>query len=100
MTKDLIAGEADKGEEAMEGIVIKAKHKTGFLYCPRCGLRKPRNEIFGYYGGCCPFCGTRMVVEGPLPYSSTKLIYARQLSNYVFKKGIRNEDSSRIERWY
>ena len=78
--KDLIAGEADKGIEAMEGIVIKAKGKTGFLYCPRCGLRKPKNEIFGYYGGYCPSCGTRMVDEGPLPFTSKKVKYTRQLS--------------------
>ena len=68
--KDLIAGEADKGTGAMEGIAIKAKGKTGFLFCPRCGLRRPKYEILGYYSGYCPSCGTRMIEEGSLPYIS------------------------------
>ena len=87
-TKGLIVGEADKGEEAMEGIVINTKRKTGFLFCPRCGLRKPKNEIFGYYGGCCPSCGTRMVVEGPLPYSSKNPNNTKQIKYYPFMNRI------------
>ena len=41
---------------------------TRFLYCPRCGLRKPASEIFGYYAGKCPSCGCKMIPEGSLPY--------------------------------
>ncbi len=94
--KDLIAGGTDKGEEVMEGIENKTQYKTGFLYCPRCGLRKPKNEIFGYYGGYCPSCGTRMIDEGPLPFTSKKVKYTIQLSYYLIKKGMRNENCSRF----
>ena len=97
MAKDLIAGEADKEIEAMEGIVTKNKIKTGFLFCPRCGLRRPKDEIFGYYGGYCPYCGARMVEEGSLPYSSKKPIHTRQVSYYLLKKGMRNENCNRIK---
>lgn len=45
---------------------------TGFLYCPRCGLRIPRSKVSGDYFGCCPACGSKMVEEGPIPYSSKK----------------------------
>jgi hypothetical protein len=92
--KDLIAGEADNGIEAMDGIEIKTKGKTGFLYCPRCGLRKPKNEIFGYYSGYCPSCGARMVYEGLLPFTSKKVKYTRQQSYYLLKKGMTNKSSS------
>ncbi|RKY97771.1 MAG: hypothetical protein DRQ13_04265, partial [Ignavibacteriae bacterium] len=94
--KDLIAEEADNGIEAMDGIEIKTKGKTEFLYCPRCGLRKPKNEIFGYYGGYCPSCGTRMVDEGPLPFTLQKVKYTRQLSYYLLKKGMTNKNSSYV----
>ena len=68
--EDLIAGEADKEKQAMEGIIIKHKGKTGFLYCPRCGLRRPKSEDLGYYGGHCPYCGSIMIDEGSLPYKA------------------------------
>jgi len=66
----LITEEADKGKENMEGILNKSKSRIRFLYCPRCGLRRPVSEVLGYYGGHCPSCGCRMVEEGPLPYIS------------------------------
>jgi len=65
--KNLASEEAEKGLEQMEG-VIKEKGKIRFLYCPRCALRKPDSEILGYYGGFCPSCGGRMVIEEPLLY--------------------------------
>lgn len=80
--KDLINREKDKGIEAMEGIITKNKIKTGFLYCPRCGLRKPKNEIFGYYGGYCPSCGTRMVEERQMPYYSKE--YESRANHILF----------------
>jgi hypothetical protein len=46
--------------------------KTGFLYCPRCGLRKPISEILDYYSGFCPTCGYRMIEELYLPYTPKK----------------------------
>jgi len=48
------------------------KIKTGFLYCPRCGLRKPKPEILDYYSGHCPACGCRMIEETFLPYKPKK----------------------------
>ncbi len=80
----------------MEGIVNKDKIKMGFLYCPRCGLRKPKNEIFGYYGGHCPSCGARMVYDGLLPFTSNKVKYARQLSYYLPKQGMNNKSSNYV----
>jgi len=68
--KDLLNGEEDKGEEVMERIKTKAERITGFLYCPRCGLRRPKSEMSGYYNGCCPVCGSKMVEEGLIPYYS------------------------------
>lgn len=46
--------------------------KTGFLFCPRCGLRKPKSEIQNYYGGHCPYCGYSMIDEYYIPYNSRK----------------------------
>jgi tetratricopeptide (TPR) repeat protein len=37
---------------------------TGFLFCPRCGLRKPKDDGSKE----CPNCGSKMIEEGPLPY--------------------------------
>jgi len=37
---------------------------TGYLFCPRCGLRRPNDNGSKY----CPNCGSKMIVEGPLPY--------------------------------
>ena len=68
--KDLIAGEADKGIETMEGMENKIQYKTGFLYCPRCGLRRPKSKMLGYYGRYCPYCGSKMIDEGSLPYKA------------------------------
>lgn len=61
--------------------------KTGFLFCPRCGLRKPNSELLGYYGGYCPVCGCRMKEEHYLPYS-LKISglfpkYSQHLSSYA-----------------
>ena len=71
MVGELIVGEADKGEETMEARENKTQIKTGFLYCPRCGLRRPKSKMLGYYKTYCPACGTRMIEEGSLPYKST-----------------------------
>ena len=74
----LIDEGGDKGAVTLEEIVFKAKCKTGFLVCPRCGLRRPRDEIAGYYGGYCPVCGCRMAEEGLapcFPFSGLKVEY-------------------------
>jgi tetratricopeptide (TPR) repeat protein len=46
------------------GINIKAT--TGFLFCPHCGLRRPKEKGIKY----CPNCGCKLIEEGPLPYST------------------------------
>jgi hypothetical protein len=92
--EDLIASEEDKGVETMERITSKANSRTGFLFCPRCGLRKPKNEIRGYHGGHCPVCGCRMVEEGPLPYTSKKSTHIRQHYFDLNQRGILDERSS------
>jgi len=68
--KNPFTEEVDKRNKNMENVSIN--NKTGFLYCPRCGLRKPKAEILGYYGGYCPACGCRMIEEMYLPYTSKK----------------------------
>jgi hypothetical protein len=71
MVGELIVGEADKGEETMEARENSTESKTGFLYCPICGLRIPKSKMLGYYKIHCPSCGTIMIEEGSLPYKST-----------------------------
>ena len=75
---ELIAGEADKGEETMEAKENSTESKTGFLYCPRCGLRRPKSKMLGYYKIYCPSCGTRMIEEGSLPYNSKSRLYSKK----------------------
>ncbi|MFC2119845.1 hypothetical protein ACFLQ4_02120 [Bacteroidota bacterium] len=87
--KDLIAGEADKGEETMEARENKTVCKTGFLYCPGCGLRIPKSKMLGYYGTYCPSCGSKMIEEGSLPYKSTSYSNIR-----TFQKKIRRRNNS------
>ncbi|RPI72722.1 MAG: hypothetical protein EHM47_07605 [Ignavibacteriales bacterium] len=65
----------------MKGELINIK--TGFLYCPRCGLRKPKPEIMDYYSGYCPACGCRMIEEAFLPYKSLKK-YSAQIPHSRF----------------
>ena len=79
--KDLIAGEIDRGIEAMEEIATKGKGKTGFFYCPYCGLRIPKSEMSKYNGEVCPACGTQMVEEGALPYISRSDIIIKNNSD-------------------
>ena len=50
----------------MDDILNNTRSKIRFLYCPRCGLRKPASSIFGYYGGRCPACGSRMIERNSL----------------------------------
>jgi hypothetical protein len=85
--KEFIDSGEDRGTGALEGIVIKTKNKTGFLFCPRCGLRRPKDEIAGYYGGYCPVCGCRMVEEGLIPCFS----YKGLKTEYDAKNKIRRE---------
>jgi DNA-directed RNA polymerase subunit RPC12/RpoP len=80
--EDLIAGEADKGIETMKGIENKTQYKTGFLYCPRCGLRRPKSEDLGNYGGYCPYCGSKMIDEGSLPYKAKSNLNYRTILKF------------------
>lgn len=63
--------------------------KTGFLFCPRCGLRRPKSENLDYYGGHCPYCGYRMIDEYYIPYNSKKskpLLFPRQIGNNMMRQ--------------
>ena len=42
----------------------KNRKSTGFLFCQRCGLRRPNDDGLKY----CSNCGSKMIEEGPLPY--------------------------------
>jgi hypothetical protein len=76
----------DRGTRALEKIDLNTKYETGFLFCPRCGLRRPKDEIAGYYGGYCPVCGCKMVEEG-LPC----FLYKGLKVEYDVKNKIRRE---------
>ena len=64
--EDIIVREEDKEMECLEGNGINVKSTTGFLFCPRCGLRRPKEKGIKY----CPSCGCKLIEEGPLPYST------------------------------
>ncbi|MGB5528896.1 MAG: hypothetical protein WBQ32_02915 [Ignavibacteriaceae bacterium] len=51
--------------ECLKGNGINMKSTTGFLFCPRCGLRRPKEKGIK----CCPSCGCKLIEEGSLPYT-------------------------------
>ncbi len=62
---ELIAREIDsRGKDAMKDLQNRDSVSTGFIFCPRCGLRKPKDNGPKY----CPNCGGKMIEEGSLPY--------------------------------
>lgn len=79
------------GSEQMTRLVANLKSqatniRTGFLFCPRCGLRRPKSENLDYYGGHCPYCGCRMTDEYYLPFNSRKsepLLFTRLKGNKI-----------------
>ena len=64
--EDIIVREEDKEMECLAGNGINVKSTTGFLFCPRCGLRRPKEKGIKY----CPNCGCKLIEEGPLPYTT------------------------------
>jgi tetratricopeptide (TPR) repeat protein len=62
--ENTIAAGEGKDKETLLGIEINADTTTGFLFCLRCGLRKP-NDMGSKY---CPNCGAKLIEEGVLPY--------------------------------
>ena len=62
--------EDSKEVKIMKDVRQNISKVTGFLYCPRCGLRIPKSKGLGYYLGCCPSCGSKMIDEGSLPYKA------------------------------
>jgi hypothetical protein len=62
--EDIIVRGEDKGMECLKGNGINIKSTTGFLFCPRCGLRRPKEKGIKY----CPNCGCKLIEEGSLPY--------------------------------
>ena len=62
--EDIIVREEDREMEFLKGNGINIKSTTGFLFCPRCGLRKAKDGGSKY----CPNCGIKMIEEGSLPY--------------------------------
>jgi uncharacterized Zn finger protein (UPF0148 family) len=66
-----IAREIDRGgKDVMKDPRNRDSVPTGFLFCPRCGLRKPKDDGSKH----CPNCGMKMIEEGAVPYvpKSTK----------------------------
>ncbi len=63
--EDLIVREEGREMECLNGNGINIKSTTGFLFCPRCGLRRPKEKGIK----CCPSCGCKLIEEGSLPYT-------------------------------
>jgi tetratricopeptide (TPR) repeat protein len=64
--EDLIVREEDRDMEYLKGNGSNIKSTTGFLFCPRCGLRRPKEKGIKY----CPSCGCKLIEEGALPYTA------------------------------
>jgi hypothetical protein len=80
---DFIVSVEYRGEETMAEIKFKAVLKTGFLFCLRCGLRKPKDNGSKY----CPNCGIKMIEEGPLPYVSKSTMNKKNTDENGTKEG-------------
>ena len=63
--EDIIVREEGREMERLEGNRINIKFATGFLFCPRCGLRRLKEKGIMH----CPNCGCKLIEEGPLPYT-------------------------------
>ena len=64
--EDIIVREENREMERLKKNGINIKATTGFLFCPHCGLRRPKEKGIKY----CPNCGCKLIEEGPLPYST------------------------------
>ena len=78
----------------------KGKEEIKILYCPRCGLRIPKIKGLLSRFTICPSCGTRMMIEGSLPYTSGSHLLTQEYYFHLQKKEVLNENRSRIKRWY
>ncbi len=61
----------------------KDRESTGFLFCPRCGLRKPKDGGSKY----CPNCGGKMIEEGSLPYVPKSTRDNKDAHKNILKEG-------------
>lgn len=90
-TGNIIATEEGKDREILAGNGINAKTTTGFLFCPRCGLRKPKDKGSKY----CPNCGSKMIEEGPLPYVPRSTMNKKdEHKNRIKEENIMNRSDS------
>ena len=64
--EDIIVREENREMERLKKNGINIKATTGFLFCPHCGFRRPKEKGIKY----CPNCGCKLIEEGPLPYST------------------------------
>jgi tetratricopeptide (TPR) repeat protein len=82
--EDLIAREIDNGgKDVMRDPREKDRVSTGFLFCPRCGLRKPKDDG----SKNCPNCGGKMIEEGSLPYIPKSTVDKTDAHNNILKEG-------------
>jgi tetratricopeptide (TPR) repeat protein len=82
--EDPIAREIDNGgKDAMRDPREKDRVSTGFLFCPRCGLRKPKDDG----SKNCPNCGGKMIEEGSLPYIPKSPGDKTDAHNNILKEG-------------
>jgi tetratricopeptide (TPR) repeat protein len=64
--EDISVREENREMERLKKNGINIKATTGFLFCPHCGLRRPKEKGIKY----CPNCSCKLIEEGPLPYST------------------------------
>jgi tetratricopeptide (TPR) repeat protein len=64
--EDITVREEGREMECLKGNGSNIKSTTGFLFCPRCGLRRPKEKGIRH----CPNCGCKLIEEGHLPYTS------------------------------
>ncbi len=84
----------------MKDYTNRGKEEIKILYCPRCGLRIPKIKGLLSQFTICPSCGTRLILEGSLPYTSRSHLLTQGYYFHLQKKVVLNENRSRIERWY
>jgi tetratricopeptide (TPR) repeat protein len=63
--EDISVREENREMERLKKNGINIKATTGFLFCPHCGLRRPKEKGVKY----CPSCGCKLIQEGPLPFA-------------------------------
>lgn len=94
---DPIAREIDsEWKDAMKDPRNKKIMSTGFLFCPLCGLRKPGDHGSEY----CPYCHTKMIQEGPLPFIPRSNLGGKRTKNERYNSNfdlLQKEEADKVK---